>query len=188
MDQHPTERSDADLIAASKRDPDAFRLLYDRYATRLHRYFLRRSGDTEAALDLTAETFAQAWISKGRFRDLAGGSAAPWLFTIARRVLIASVERNRLRASALERLQVELPFHPAQATPNESWLDGMREEIEAALAALPPKQRRAVELRIVRELPYETVARQLDCTQTAARIRVSRSLAWLRAQLEGTPL
>jgi DNA-directed RNA polymerase specialized sigma24 family protein len=82
-------RSDAELIFAAGKDPDQFRLLYDRYAERMHGFFWRRTGDREAALDLTAETFAQAWISKRRFRDLAGGSAGPWLFTIAKRLLIA---------------------------------------------------------------------------------------------------
>src|SRR5205809_3966587 len=65
--------SDAGLLAAA--DPDAFRELYARYAERVYGYFVRRSGDHDAAFDLTAETFAQAWIMRQRFRDEA--TAAP---------------------------------------------------------------------------------------------------------------
>src|SRR5438477_5316135 len=63
QDRH-TMRSDAQLILAACTSEAAFRQLYDRYAERVHRYHLRRTGDEEAALDLTAETFAQAWISR----------------------------------------------------------------------------------------------------------------------------
>jgi DNA-directed RNA polymerase specialized sigma24 family protein len=50
---------------------------YDRYAERIHRLHLARSHDRDAALDLTAETFAEAWLALDRFRDLADGSPGP---------------------------------------------------------------------------------------------------------------
>ena len=62
-------RSDAALIAAARTDAGAFRELYDRYAERVLGYHLRRSRDEDAAHELTAETFAQAWLARARFRD-----------------------------------------------------------------------------------------------------------------------
>jgi RNA polymerase sigma factor (sigma-70 family) len=171
------------LVAAARDDPEAFRCLYDRYAGRLHAFFARRTGSRDAALDLTAETFAQAWISRRRFRDLAGGNAGPWLFTIARRVLIASVKRRHLERSALERLQVE--HRGTEVVSDERWLNGLDEDLAAALETLPREQRRALELRVVGGLSYARVAERLGCSPTAARIRVSRGLARLRARLEG---
>ena len=70
-------RTDAELIRAARTDAGAFRELYDRYADQVYGYHLRRTRDLHAAHDLTAETFAQAWLSRGRFRDRAGGSAGP---------------------------------------------------------------------------------------------------------------
>ena len=84
-------RTDAELLRAARTDPHAFRELYDRHASRVYGYHLRRSGDDGAAHDLTAETFAQAWLSRRRFRDRAAGSAEPWLFWVARHVLFPSV-------------------------------------------------------------------------------------------------
>ena len=54
-----------------------------------------------------------------------------------------------------------------------------------ALRALPAEQRRALELRIVHGLPYEAVAARLQCSQNAARLRVSRALRALTTQLRG---
>jgi RNA polymerase sigma factor (sigma-70 family) len=180
-------KSDAQLIRAAVDDPDAFRFLYDRYAPRLHAFFTRRTGSAEVALDLTAETFAQAWVSKRRFRDEAGGSAGPWLFTIARRVLIRSVSRRRVETTMLERLQVDpSAWDRADVTPDERWLNGLDADLETALDSLPRDQRRAVELRVLGELSYSRIAGLLGCTPVAVRIRVSRGLATLRGRLEGS--
>jgi RNA polymerase sigma factor (sigma-70 family) len=180
-------RSDAELILAACKDPDLFRVIYDRYAERIHRFFWRRTGNREVALDLTAETFAQAWMGKRRFRDLANGSAGPWLFTIARRLLVATVEQRRLETKALDKLRVEArsPHSPDIGPQRLNELDA---DLREALADLPAEQRHAVALRVLGGLPYETIAGRLGCTSTAARIRVSRGLNRLRARLEGNGL
>ena len=169
--------TDAELIAAARTDAAAFRTLYDRYATRILSFHERRTRDADAAHDLTAETFAQAWLSRTRFRDEAGGSAGPWLFAIARHVLLASVRRRSLERSASERLGLERA--PAPAAPDETWLDGLDE----ALAALPEGQQEALRLRFVDDLPYDGIAASLGTTPAAARVRVHRGLAALRTRL-----
>src|SRR5690242_1694723 len=128
-------KSDARLLRAARTEPAAFRELYERHAARIHGYHLNRCRDREAAHDLTAETFARAWLLRGRFEDRAGGSAAPWLLAIARRVLLESVDRGRLERRACERLGVleALDREPAAAVPGPRWLDGLDE----ALAHLP---------------------------------------------------
>jgi RNA polymerase sigma-70 factor (ECF subfamily) len=51
------DTDEALLLSGSTRD---FGLFYDRYVTALLAFFQRRTGDAEAAADLTAETFAAA--------------------------------------------------------------------------------------------------------------------------------
>jgi RNA polymerase sigma factor (sigma-70 family) len=172
--------SDARLLGEASRDPDAFGVVYTRYAERVARFFLQRTGDRSTSLDLTAETFARAWLSVDRFRDLAGGSAGPWLFGIARNVLYASVATGRMERKACDRLGLEVPYE-SQTEPSEAWLEGLDE----ALEALPARQREAVKLRIVDDLSYADTAAALGCSPTAARIRVSRALSTLRNALEG---
>lgn len=168
--------TDAELLAASVNEAGAFRVLYDRYAARIHRYHLRRCRDDEAAFDLVAETFAQAWCVRGSFRDEAEGSAAPWLYGIARHVLLQSVRRERLEDSARQRLgALEHADRPLVA-PEESWLDGVDELLET----LPAEQRSALELRFVEDMSYDRVATQLAITPENARMRVHRGLKTLR--------
>src|SRR4051812_50067673 len=76
-------RTDAQLLRAARRDADAFRELYERYAERIHSYHARRCREADAAYELSAETFAQAWLARARFRDEAGGSAGGGGFCVA---------------------------------------------------------------------------------------------------------
>lgn len=170
-------QSDAALIAAARTDAGAFRELYDRYADRVLAYHRRRVGDEDAAHELTAETFAQAWLVRARFRDECGGTAGPWLFGIARNVLLVSVRRRAVEASARDRLGMLV--ERVVATPEETWLEGLDE----ALDALPDAQREAIRLRIEDELEYDEVAATLGTTPAAARVRVHRGLAALRTRL-----
>ena len=181
---HQDERTDAELVAAAGRDADAFHGLYERYATKMYSYFERRTRSRDASLDLTSETFARAWLSRTGFRDLAGGSAAPWLFAIARRVLIASVEKRRLESEARRRLGMLVEREPTLPEPEQTWLDDLTDGMEA----LPASQRQAVELRVLHDMSYGQIAARLRCSQGAARIRVSRGLAALRHSIEGEAL
>jgi DNA-directed RNA polymerase specialized sigma24 family protein len=63
---------------ASRRDPHAFRGLYDRWADSLPAYFYRRVREAEVAADLLAETFAVAYERPGTFRDI-GKPGGAWL-------------------------------------------------------------------------------------------------------------
>ncbi|HEX6389044.1 MAG TPA: sigma-70 region 4 domain-containing protein, partial [Solirubrobacteraceae bacterium] len=82
--------------------------------------------------------------------------------------------------AAVERLRVE--HRPSGAAPDEAWLDGADELLDE----LPPAQREAVRLRILDDLSYDRVAADLGTTPTAARVRVHRGLATLRARLSKT--
>jgi RNA polymerase sigma-70 factor (ECF subfamily) len=177
-----TGPTDTELLRAADDDPSAFRALYDRYAGRIHAYHQRRSSDADAAHDLTAETFAQAWLSRHRFRDEAGGSVGPWLFGIARRVLLVSVRRRRIERSACERLGVleDLGREPAAVEPHDAWLEGLDDE----LLDLPEGQRDAIRLRVLDDLSYEAVADALGTTPLGARTRVARGLGTLRGRIQ----
>jgi RNA polymerase sigma factor (sigma-70 family) len=179
----PAVSSDASLLAAARHDPDAFRELYERYAEAVLGYFVRRTGSRTTALDLTAETFAQAWFVRAGFRDEAEGSAGPWVYGIARNVLLMSVRRGAIERRATERLglqeRLERPQCVDDPVPESTWADGADELLDT----LPAHQREAVRLRVLEDLEYSDVARALGTTPAAARVRVHRGLKALKQHL-----
>ena len=100
------EPSDAELLVASAGDPEAFGRFYDRYAVALLGWFVRRTADPQTAADLTAETFAQAFASRRRYRDT-GAPAFTWLLGIARHQLSGALRRRRVDDRARRRLGLE---------------------------------------------------------------------------------
>jgi RNA polymerase sigma-70 factor (ECF subfamily) len=181
-------RTDAELLKAASEDPQAVRELYDRYAVWIRSWFLRHTSSETASLDLTAETFAQAWHSARRFRDEADGSGAPWLFGIARNLLRQYHKHNRIESAARARMGLGASFADCEdyeRVDERSEAGALAPLLRHAVRALPAEQRRALELRIVQGLPYEAVAARLECSQNAARLRVSRALRALTMQLRG---
>ena len=179
-------RTDADLLAAARQDPAAFREFYDRYAAWVHSWFSRQTGSDSAALDLTAETFAQAWHSSRRFRDMADGSGAPWLFGIARNLLRQYHKHNRIETAARDRLGLPLAFAESEEyerVDERMAATALGPALKHAVDGLPSEQRRALELRVVQQLSYDEVAGRLGCSQNAARLRVSRALRTLTLEL-----
>jgi RNA polymerase sigma factor (sigma-70 family) len=179
-------RTDAELLKAAGGDPQAFREFYDRYAVWIRNWFVRHTGSETASLDLTAETFAQAWHASRRFRDEADGSGAPWLFGIARNLLRQYHKHNRIESAARERMGLPVPAAECEdyeRIDERSEIGALTPLLRRAVRALPVEQRRALELRVVQGLPYEAVAGRLGCSQNAARLRVSRALRALTTQM-----
>lgn len=183
--------STARALRRSVREPEAFVDFYDAHALSLLRFFTRRTLEPETALDLTAETFAQAYISRHRFRGDSDSAAAAWLYKIAARQLSHLWRRGRLEKKALQKLAIELaPLDPVQEAQINtlSETEDMRELVRLEMRRLAAGQQEALLLRVVQELPYEEVARRLNITEEAARARVSRGLRSLRMRLQAHSL
>jgi RNA polymerase sigma factor (sigma-70 family) len=181
-----SERSDEELLAKTPTNADAFACFYRRYEVAMLAFFKRRVHDTETAADLTAEVFASALASAPRFRP-ADGPAAAWLFGIAHHKLVSSWRRGSVEDRARRRLGMA----PIALTDDDlDRVDSLVEDLDVGelLAGLPTDQRAAVQARILDERSYADIARELRCSSSVVRKRVSRGLARLRATVEeGSP-
>lgn len=188
IDNHGT-RTDAELLNAAGADQGAFGELFDRHAAGILRW-ARRAGLSEPdAFDLVSELYARAWVSRKRFRDRGDGSAAPWLFGIARHLLASHRRNGRIEAKARRRLGIPPLAEADMSDAIHERVDATarRPALECALDALPEIHRDAVRMRILDGLGYPEIASQLSCTQGTARKRVSLGLRSLRSQLETNP-
>ena len=158
--------------------------LYRRESARLLVFFTCRTYDAQLAVDLVAETFARAYESRARVR---GEQPAAWLWGIARNVLRDAHRRGSAERRALRRLAVEPPaLNDGEVARIEelAGLGELRSAVAAALQTLPAEQRDALQLRVVDELDYPTVADRLGVSEVAARARVSRALRALAGALD----
>jgi RNA polymerase sigma factor (sigma-70 family) len=181
----------AEALRRSAREPEAFGRFYQEHVDALLAYLARRVYDIDIALDLTAESFAQAYLGRSRFRGRTDSEAAAWLYGIARRQLALYFRRSEVELRALRRLGLKAPRLDEQEETRLKELvelDDLRAAVRTELERLSVAQRDALRLRIVDELPYAEVALRLRISEQAARARVARGLKSLAAALDRRPL
>jgi RNA polymerase sigma-70 factor (ECF subfamily) len=180
------ELDDVEVIVLSWDEPEAFGMLFERHAESLLCYFARRTLDAEAAAELTAETFAQAFASRRRFRDK-GLGAAGWIYGIARHQLGRFFRTGAVDSRARRRLGM-----PERDVSTEDYerieelidFEQVGRAIGRAFSLLSDEQREALTLRVIDGRSYREVAELLRCSEETARARVSRGLRRLGSHLE----
>ena len=139
------------------------------------------------AEDIAQQVFVRIWKSAKRYQVKA--KFTTWMFTITRN-LVFNEMRRRQRKPAVSMNEREEEFHIATpdesvATPAEATLQNELEEaVDAAIQALPEKQRMAVVLRRYEELPYDEIAGILELSLPAVKSLLFRARSQLKENLQ----
>ncbi len=145
-------------------------------ADNLRRIFLliyRMVGSVADAQDLTQETFIKALQRRDQLKD--AERAAQWLSRIATNTAIDFLRRHG-RVTWCEFDEVGEPLPDAGRTPEQMLLDSERRELlEEALQRLTPRERAALILRDIEDLPAEEVARHLNCSKATVRSHIANA-------------
>ncbi len=179
--------TDAQLLAASRTDGQAFGVFYDRHFDTVLAFVRGRVSRPDVALDLTSETFARALQAVPGYEDRDDVPAIGWLLSIARNLVIDAQRRARVADDARVKLgmrALELTDGDLERIDEVSALGSERERLAAALASLPEDQRHAVLARVADDVGYPQIAAEVGCSESVVRKRVSRGLASLRAKLQ----
>lgn len=179
MDANPT---DAELVQRiGEQDREAFRLFYDRYASRLLAYVRQLSREREVSEDVVQDVFLAVWRKAASYQPRRGGVPG-WLYTITRNRV---VDRWRRKGGLQEDDGFDL--HSLEA-PDRG--DGGRVadlSVLQALRALSADQRQAIELAYFGDLTYEETARRLEVPLGTLKSRIRAGLARMREVLDQTP-
>lgn len=192
--QHPAPEAITTAVRAfqqerAKRDLH-FTFLVQSFYPVVQRFFTRRVGATEA-LDLTQTTFSRVYENLGDLREPEkfGG----WLLTIARNILhrfVQNQQRERVVVAPMPEGQEEAPGDFLERYP-DGRDDGLAEllkaesqaRLRAAVARLPPKQRRCVELRVYQNLDYKGIAAEVGISVQTVKAHLFQAKERLRDTL-----
>jgi RNA polymerase sigma-70 factor (ECF subfamily) len=154
-------------------DPVDFGGVYERHAADVFRFALYLSGNRAEAEEIASETFVRAWIATGRIRL---ETIKAYLFSIARNLHIERLRRRRLEGA--------MPADVRDGAPSQEAATAGRDALSAVLAALQtmPEVDRAAVLMRADGLPYEEIARALELSPAAVRVKVHRARLKLAAQ------
>jgi RNA polymerase sigma factor (sigma-70 family) len=155
---------------------DRFRRVCEAHTAAVLAYALRRTSRDDAA-DVVAETFLVAWR---RLDDVDEQNALPWLYAVARRVLLSQHRATRRQQAIAERAAATA--EPASSDAPQPASFGSQ-PLREALAGLPETEREVLMLSAWEELSGPEAARVLGCSATAYRIRLHRARKRLRERL-----
>ncbi|MFG1857380.1 RNA polymerase sigma factor [Actinomadura geliboluensis] len=177
--------SDAEEIERSRREPERFAVLFDRYGARLHRYAARRLGDGEAD-DIVAETFLVAFRQRDGY-DLGRSEALPWLYGIAsnliRRHRRAEVSRYRTFVRTGVLLDAAEGVAERAVERASAQMSGRR--LARAIAGLAARDRDVLLLVAWADLSYEQVADALGLPVGTVRSRLNRARKKVKQEFDG---
>jgi RNA polymerase sigma-70 factor (ECF subfamily) len=163
----------------------AFAVLVDRYQARVLAICAQITGDYDQAPDLTQEALIRAYSNLARYQP--GRSFFAWLYRIA--VNGALNYRNR-RDPALLRgeqgtraLLTALDPEPSPEARLEQ--ADLAEQVQTAIAQLPPDYAAVLALRYGADLDYAAIAATLEIPLGTVKARLFRAKALLRPLLEG---
>ena len=177
-------------IKAGAEAEDGFARLVGEHQRLVYAVALRLTGNADAAEDITQETFIAAWKHFGEFRG--ESSLKTWLLRIAANKTRSYWRWKKLRswvglgrgengedAPALEDL---LPDDPAGRPEQAALAADLERRVQAAIGALPPRQREVAVLR-AQELSVAEIAAALGMAEGTVKAHWFEARKKLEASL-----
>jgi RNA polymerase sigma-70 factor (ECF subfamily) len=174
-----TDSDEALLAQAGQGDRLAAGALVVRHTDKIFAASYRMLGSRAAAEDVTQETFLRLWKNAGRWRP-ESARLETWLFKVAMNLCIDNLRKRRREApeeAAPERAD------PAPRADGALAAAERRREVEAAIAALPERQRMAITLNHYEELSNSETAEILGVSVEAVESLLARGRRALRDSL-----
>ena len=178
-----TNSSEELIRRARNGDPEAFRLIFERYIRPIISFIYDMVGRRELAEELAQETFVRAHRGLGGLRD--DTKLSTWLFGIAK-----NVARESLRTRIKDDRRVSLDEGPAQELPSEGLLPDhelLNKElsgvIRAALDALDEDKRLVFTLKIFQQRSYEEISEITGSSIPKLKTDLHRARADMRKRI-----
>lgn len=143
-----------------------FQDLYKTYAADVYHFAYWLCGDAADAEDIASETFLRAWIHRAKIRT---ETLKAYLLSIARNLYLERLRKHKLHAELGDRLPDPTPGPDKRFEDRDDL-----ERIRIALQKLNEVDRAAFILRVEHELPYEEIARVLQLSLSAVKVKVHR--------------
>ena len=179
--------SDTDLIRRAQADDiDAFCLLAQRYARRIHLLAFHYCRNAQDAEDLSQEVWLKAYQALRTFRS--DSSFYTWLRRITINAFLNHRRSNFFRwrgqTTAVQLVQIDSePLELRSVSEENIYNKLLFESVVEALAELTPSQRLAFLLRHYEGMSYDEIANAMNCSAGTVKKGVSRAIVKLRARL-----
>ncbi|WP_018342243.1 RNA polymerase sigma factor [Cytophaga aurantiaca] len=165
------------VIEASKKDPAAFRPLYEKYHEPIFRYIYQRSDDKEAAFDIAQQVFVKALINLSRY-TFKGVPFSSWLYRIAKSEVYKAIEKNKVHRTV--NVDVEGLKELLQETEADETSIQKEKSLTICMSQLADADVQLIEMRFFESRAFKEMGQILEMTENNAKVKVYRILEKLK--------
>jgi RNA polymerase sigma-70 factor (ECF subfamily) len=181
------------LVEEARKNPEAFGRLFEEYYPKILKYTIYRTGNAEAARDITSETFFKAFKNLWKFRWI-GTTFSAWLYRIAGNTVIDYFRSRKFEPISLE-YAIEMGNIPELSSRQDledeimqaqEQLDRNREytEIKHGLLKLPAHYQEVLVLRFIEGHKIEEICAILGKKEGTVKSLISRGVSMLKQSLQ----
>lgn len=173
----------------------AFTQIVSKYKDALTNYLNMMIGDYDIAVDLSQETFLRVYRNIGRYSNMYQFST--WIYRIATNLAIDEMRYRKRRGqvfyrnvwgsrkSTKDNEGPEFEITDVRRSPRDEILRKESGQVLGdAIRSLPEKYRTAFIMKEVQELPYDAIAKVLNCSAGTIKSRLHRARELLQRKLE----
>jgi RNA polymerase sigma factor (sigma-70 family) len=137
-----------------------------------------KTGDMQAAEDITQETFLKIWEKKDSINIETVG---PLLFKISKNLFLNTVGHSKVTLKFVNDYQ---PSQYSESPDFELEMKDFDKKLQEALAELDEKNRTVFLMNRIDNLTYSQIAEDLELSVKAIEKRMSKALAFLKDRLD----
>ena len=166
------------MVAAQRGDRSAYEGLLTQLVPLITAFVRRRAGDVPWCEDVVQESLLA--VHRARHSYDSARPFAPWLYAIVQNRLIDTLRVHRRRL--LREIDPETTREPGIGARQER--DALLRDVRRAMAVLPDRQRRVIELLKFEDLSVREVAARLGMSETNVKVTAHRGYRALRRRIE----
>ena len=168
------ELSDSEVLAASRRNPELFSLLVDRYEAA----FLRKARtilySKEDAEEVVQDTFTRIYVYADRYKPQEGASFSSWAYAILTRLAFTRYQKvKKLRGRTLDLEPETFERLPDGVAFLEDL--SLRDEVLMAFSRIPESAAKVLRLQFLEGKSQEEIAASEGSSVSAVKTRVHRA-------------
>jgi RNA polymerase sigma-70 factor (family 1) len=164
-----------------KNDPNAFKLLYDRYSKKIYFFSLKYLGNNVEAEELVQSVFINVWENRGSLDP--GNSVKSYIYKSAINYIY-----NYLKKKTIHARFIESQMHGNEIKSDNSYEEEIFHDLEKSIntvvKTLPSQQQRIFQLSRYDGLTYQEIAVKLDLSIRTIENQMYRALKTIKTMLK----
>lgn len=170
---------EAEVIEQARKDPAAFRRLYDFYYEPIFQYIFNRLADEEEAADVCQSVFLKAMVNLSKY-EYRGYPFGTWLYKIAANETLQYFRKHKKQRNLLISKEFSENFYPDGNEKNHELVN----KLEEAIQELNEQEIQLIELKYWEKKPYQEIAYIMDLSISNAKTKMSRIYKKLQNKLK----